>query len=134
MSSDNYKFSQKHNWVLLKRKVAIVGVTDYFLNELGDLIDLNLPKVSDEMIKDITYGVIENMNVLSDLISPISGEIVKVNTELSAKLKSLPKDPYGNSWFVKVRISYPEQLDELMEEEEYDEYVKKLKKKKKKMK
>jgi glycine cleavage system H protein len=131
MKTENLKYSSKHNWVKFKRKIATVGATDYLIDELGDLIDLSLPRVGDEVIADISYGDIESVDVLSDLISPVSGEVIKVNTDLATKLKALQKNPFGNSWFIKVRMLDAEQLDTLMDEDEYEEYKKSLKKKKK---
>ncbi len=128
MKTENLKYSSKHNWVKFKRKIATVGVTDYLINELGDLIDLSLPKVGDEVISGISYGEIESIDVISDLISPISGGVIKVNTDLATKLRALQKNPFGNSWFIKVRMLYAEQLDSLMDEDEYEEYKKSIRK------
>ena len=118
MKSENLKYSPNHNWIKFKRKIATIGVTDYLINEFGDLIDLSLPKVGDEVISDISYGDIESVDILSDLISPVSGEVIKVNTDLATKLKALQKNPFGNSWFIKVRMLDAEQLDTLMDEDE----------------
>ncbi len=126
------KYSLEHNWVSLKRTVVSIGVTDYFIHELGDLIDLSLPKISDEIIAGISYGEIESINEFSDLTAPISGGVVKVNMDIVTKLKALQKDPFGDGWFLKVKIIDPGQLDGLMDEAEYEEYTKSLKKKKKK--
>jgi glycine cleavage system H protein len=131
MKTENLKYSSKHNWVKFKRKIATIGVTDYLMNELGSLIDLNLPPVGDEVVSGISYGEIESIDVLSDLIAPVSGEVIKVNTELTTKLKGLQKNPFGNNWFIKVRLAETEQLDNLMDEDEYEEYKKSIKNKKK---
>ena len=131
MANNNYKYSLAHNWVLLKRKVASIGVTDYFLNELGYLIDINLPRIGDEIIAGISYGVIESIDEISDLIAPVNGEVMKVNTDLANKLKILQKDPFNDGWFIKVRLHDLDQLDTLMSEEEYKEYKKGIRKKKK---
>ncbi|MBT6045990.1 MAG: glycine cleavage system protein H [Candidatus Scalindua sp.] len=129
MKKAKIKFTPEHNWVELKRKVAAIGITDYLIGELGDLIDLCLPKVGEELIYGISYGEIESINILHDLIAPLSGEIVKVNSDLSTSLKVLQKDPYGESWFIKVRLEETEIIDSLMDEDEYDEYIKSIKKK-----
>src|SRR3989338_5714015 len=125
------KYSLEHNWIELKRKVVTIGITDYFVEELGDLIDLCLPKVSEEIIFGISYGEIESINILHDLIAPLSGEIVKVNSDLVASLKILQKDPFDTGWLIKVRIADPGQLDTLMDEDEYEEYKKSIKGKEK---
>ncbi len=121
------KYSPEHNWIELKRKVVTIGITDHFLFELGDLIDLCLPRVGEEIITGISYGEIESVNVLRDLIAPLSGEIVKVNSDLVTNLRTLQKDPFDNGWFIKVRIADTEQLDTLMDEDEYEEYRKSIK-------
>ncbi len=129
MKKGNLKYSLDHNWVELKRKVVTIGVTDYFIDELGDLIDLCLPKVNEDIILGISYGEIESINVLHDLIAPLAGVIVKVNSDLVTTLKALQKNPFDDSWLIKVRIEDPEQLDALMDEDEYEEYKKSIKKK-----
>lgn len=129
MKKGKLKYSLEHNWVELKRKVVTIGVTDYFIDELGDLIDLCLPKVNEDIILGISYGEIESINVLHDLIAPLMGAIVKVNLDLVTTLKVLQKNPFDDGWLIKVRITDPEQLDALMDEDEYEEYKKSIKKK-----
>ncbi len=129
MKKGKLKYSLEHNWVELKRKVVTIGVTDYFIDELGDLIDLCLPKVNEDIILGISYGEIESINVLHDLIAPLMGAIVKVNLDLVTTLRVLQKNPFDDGWLIKVRITDPEQLDALMDEDEYEEYKKSIKKK-----
>ena len=129
MKKGKLKYSLEHNWVELKRKVVTIGVTDYFIDELGDLIDLCLPKVNEDIILGISYGEIESINVLHDLIAPLMGAIVKVNIDLVTTLRVLQKNPFDDGWLIKVRITDPEQLDALMDEDEYEEYKKSIKKK-----
>ena len=132
MKKVKIKYSLKHNWIELKRKVVTIGVTDYLMNELGDLIDLCLPRVGEEVIDGTAYGEIESMNTLRDLIAPLNGAIVKVNSDLPTSLKILQKDPYGEGWFIKVRLPEDYSLDFLMDEDEYGEYTKSVRKMKKK--
>ncbi len=129
MKKVKIKYSPEHNWVELKRKVVTIGITDYLTGELGDLIDLCLPRVGEEVISGISYGEIESINILHDLISPLDGGIVKVNSDLPTSLKVLQKDPYGDGWFIKVRLAETDNLDSLMDEDEYEEYIKSIKKK-----
>ena len=129
MKKVKIKYSPKHNWIELKRKVVTIGITDYLIDELGDLIDLCLPKVEEEVIDGIPYGEIESMSTLHDLIAPLNGAIVKVNSDLPTSLKALQRDPYGDGWFIKVRLPEDYSLDFLMDEDEYDEYTKSIKKK-----
>ncbi len=131
MKKVKIKYTPEHNWVELKRKVVTIGITDYLTEELGDLIDLCLPKVTEDVIYGLSYGEIESINTLHDLIAPLSGEIVKVNSDLATSLKVLQKDPYGDGWFIKVRLPETDNLDSLMDEDEYEEYIKSIKKKKK---
>ncbi len=129
MKKGELKYSLDHNWVELKRKVVTIGVTDYFIDELGNMIDLCLPKVNENLLLGIAYGEIESINVLHDLMAPLSGEIVKVNSDLATTLKVLQKNPFDDGWLIKVRMTDPEQLDALMDEDEYEEYKKSIKKK-----
>ncbi len=130
MKKVKLKYSPEHNWIEFKRKVVTIGVTDFLLDEVGDLIDLCLPKAGEEVIFGISYGELESMNILRDLIAPLNGEIVKVNSDLPASLKVLRKDPFGEGWLVKVRLEEDdEHVDSLMDEDEYQEYKKSIKKK-----
>jgi len=129
MKKVKIKYTPEHNWVELKRKVVTIGITDYLTGELGDLIDLCLPKVAEEVIYGLSYGEIESISTLHDLIAPLSGEIVKVNSDLATSLKVLQKDPYGDGWFIKVRLAEGDSLDSLMDEDEYEEYIGSIKKK-----
>ncbi len=129
MKKVKIKYTPEHNWVELKRKVVTIGITDYLTGELGDLIDLCLPKVGEEAIDGISYGELESINTLHDLVAPLSGEIVTVNSDLPTSLKVLQKDPYGDGWFIKVRLAETDSLDSLMDEDEYEEYIKSIKKK-----
>ena len=129
MKKSKLKYSLDHNWVELKRKVVTIGVTDYFIDELGDPIDICLPKVNEDIILGISYGEIESINVLHDLMAPLMGAIVKVNSDLVTTLRVLQKNPFDDGWLIKVRITDPEQLDALMDEDEYEEYKKSIKKK-----
>ncbi len=131
MKKVKIKYSPKHNWIELKRKVVTIGLTDYIIDELGDLIDLCLPKVGEEVIDGIPYGEVESINTLLDLIAPLNGAIVKVNSDLPTSLKVLQRDPYGDGWFIKVRLPEDYSLDFLMDEDEYKEYTKSIKKKEK---
>ena len=129
MKKVKIKYSPGHNWVELKRKVVTIGITDYLIGELGDLIDLCLPKTGEEVIDGISYGEVESMSTLHDLIAPLNGAIVKVNSDLATSLKVLQRDPYGDGWFIKVRLPEDYDLDFLMDEDEYEEYTKSIKKK-----
>ncbi len=129
MKKVKLKYSPEHNWIEFKRKVVTIGVTDFLLEEVGDLIDLCLPKVGEEVIYGISYGELESMNILRDLIAPLNGEIVKVNSDLPASLKVLQKDFFGDGWLIKVRLEGTEHVDSLMDGEEYEEYKKGIKKK-----
>ncbi len=115
------KYSPKHNWIELKRKVVTIGITDYLTDELGDLIDLCLPKVGEEVIDGISYGEVESISSLHDLTAPLNGAIVKVNSDLATSLKVLQKDLFGDGWVIKVRLPEDYSLDFLMDEDEYDE-------------
>ncbi len=131
MKKAKLKYSSEHNWVEFKRKVVTIGVTDFLLDEVGDLIDLCLPKAGEEVIHGISYGELESMNILRDLIAPLNGEIVKVNSDLPGSLKVLQKDYFGEGWLIKVRLEEIGEIDSLMDGEEYEEYKKSIKKKEK---
>lgn len=129
MSPRKLKYSLTHNWIKPRKNIVTIGVTDYFLKRFGDVIDLSLPKAKEEIISGISYGEIESVNVLIDLIAPVSGEVTKANSDLLSNLSRLGKDPFGVGWFIKVRITDPKELDVFMDEDEYEEYKKSIRRK-----
>lgn len=114
------KYTKEHEWVLLEGDTAIVGITQYAADALGEIVFVDLPKVgaSTEFMK--IFGEVESTKSVSELYSPISGEVIEVNANLTAAPESVNSDPFGTGWLIKVKFS---EIPELMSSTEYDALV-----------
>ncbi len=128
MYPKNLKFSQTHEWVEVDRDVVTVGITDFAAKRLTDLAYLELPSAGEKVAKGSSFGVVETVKAISDLYSPVSGKIIKVNENLSKEPDIVTEDPYGKGWMIVVEIEDLSELDALMDSEEYEQFVEKEKK------
>jgi len=124
---EDLKYSQTHEWVKVDKDIATVGITGFAAKRLTDLAYLELPSPGEKVAKGSSFGVVETVKAVSDLYSPISGEIIKVNENLSKEPDIVTEDPYGEGWMIKVKIEDQTELDTLMDSEEYEEFVNKEK-------
>lgn len=124
MYPENLKYARTHEWVRLEGDVAVIGITDFAANELADLVFIELPSEGDRLSQGSRFGEIESVKAVSDLNSPVSGEIVEVNGKLSEQIDLISNDPYGEGWMIRVRIENREELNTLMSAEEYEQFVK----------
>jgi glycine cleavage system H protein len=114
------KFSEDHEWVVTNDDgTALIGITDYAQEQLGELVYIELPEVGTEVEKGDAVAVIESVKSASDLLMPISGEIIEVNEELDADPGKVNEDALGAGWFIKVKMADEGELDDLMDEEKY---------------
>ena len=125
MYPKNLKYSQTHEWVKVDKDVVTIGITDFAAKQLTDLAYLELPSIGEKVAKGSSFGVVETVKAVSDLYSPISGKIIKVNENLSKELDILTEYPYGEGWMIMVEIEDLSELDALMDSEEYEQLVKK---------
>ena len=117
------KYSKEHEWVASEETVATIGITDYAQDQLGEIVYVELPAVGDKISKDDAFGVVESVKAVSDIYAPVSGTVVEVNQELPESPEMINEDPYGDGWLVKVKVSDPTELDDLLDNEEYEELV-----------
>ena len=114
------KYSEDHAWVKVQDEdLVTIGITDFAQEQLGDLVYVELPKVGHELIRGDNISVIESVKSASDLVAPVSGEIVEVNDRLADDPELVSDNPMGEGWFIKVKLSKPSELDELMDEKSY---------------
>ena len=125
MTPEDSKYAKSHEYVHVEGEVGTIGITDYAQKELGDVVFVELPQVGSELEQGDEFGSIESVKAVSELFSPVSGEVVEVNEALTDKPELVNTDPYGDGWMMKMRLSTPEEVDEMMTAEEYDEYVEK---------
>jgi glycine cleavage system H protein len=117
------RYTKEHEWVRVEGDAGVVGVTDYAQDQLGDLVYLDLPAAGASVAQYAKLGEIESVKAVSDLYSPVSGEIVKVNQEAVDSPELVNSDPYGRGWLIKVRLSNPSEIDGLLDAAAYEELV-----------
>ena len=121
---ESLRYSETHEWVKVEGDIAIVGVTDFAQSEMGDITYVDMPDVDDEVVKDEEFGALESVKASSDLICPVSGVVVENNEALEDAPELVNQDPYEN-WIVKVKMSDPEELNDLISAEEYTKLTEK---------
>lgn len=117
------KYSKEHEWVKVDGKVAIVGITAFAQEQLGDVVYVELPKVGDPVKAGDTFGVVESTKAVSDLYSPVTGTIVEVNDPIADSPETVNSDPYGEAWLIKVELSNPSEVDGLLDADGYQAHV-----------
>ena len=117
------KYSKEHEWVVADDAVATIGITDHAQDQLGEIVYLELPAVGEKISKDDPFGVVESVKAVSDIYAPVSGTVVETNEGLPESPEVINEDPYGDGWLIKVRISDPSELEDLMDAEEYEDMV-----------
>ena len=127
MYPKDLKYAQTHEWVGVDKDMATVGITDFATKQLTDLVYVELPSPEGRVSKGSSFGAVESVKAVSDLCSPVSGKIIKVNEKLSMQPEIINQDPYGEGWMIKVKIEDQTELDALMDSEEYEELVRKEK-------
>lgn len=117
------RYAKSHEWVRIEGDVAVIGVSDYAQHLLSDIVYVELPEVGDKLSKGETMGTVESVKAAEDAISPISGEVIEVNTELEDNPEWVNQDPYGKAWLLKAALSDQDELTELMDAAAYETYV-----------
>ncbi|HHT9129688.1 MAG TPA: glycine cleavage system protein H [Candidatus Brocadiaceae bacterium] len=120
------KYTPTHEWFLVDNKSITVGLTKFIIDKLDRLLFLDLPKVGDEILPGICFGEVESLDMLIDITSPLSGEVISVNERLYENLGTLSEDPYSHGWLIKFVSTENHLLDELMNAEEYTTHITKL--------
>jgi glycine cleavage system H protein len=120
---EDLRYTKEHEWCRVKGKVATIGITDHAQEQLGDVVYIELPKEGEEVKKDEAFGVIESVKAVSDLFSPVDGKVIEVNDPLLDGPGIVNDDPYEEGWMIRVQMTDPSDVEELMTAEEYAEYV-----------
>jgi glycine cleavage system H protein len=116
---ENVKYTADHEWIRVEGKFGWIGITDYAQGELGDIVYVEIPAVGTKIEKGKSFGTIEAVKAVSDLFAPIAGEVVEINAEMKDHPEVVNKDPYGEGWMVKIVITDPAQLDDLLDVQAY---------------
>ena len=126
MSGENpsdLKYTREHEWVRVDGSTATVGITRFAVEQLGDITMVDLPKEGETVKKNDVIGTVESVKAVSDIYSPVSGKIAKVNTPLTDSPEYLSDEPYDDGWMVQIEISNPAELDELMDAAAYEAFL-----------
>ena len=124
MRPDDRKYRSSHEWVRVEGDHCWVGITDYAVGHLSDLVFLDLPDLGTDVMANEPFGEIESVKAVSDLYCPVTGEIVEHNEELLGDLTVLNKDPWDKGWMVKIRMEKPSELNDLLDAAGYEEVIK----------
>lgn len=119
---ENLKYSKTHEWAKIENDIVTIGISDYAQDQLGDIVFIEIPKVGTTVTKGEEFGSIESVKSVSELISPVTGEVIEVNESITEAPETINAKPY-DSWMIKVKISNPSELDDLMSAQDYEKFI-----------
>jgi glycine cleavage system H protein len=120
---EDLRYTKEHEWLRADGDVGTIGITEHAQKELGDIVYVDLPKVGARIEQGKSLGSVESVKAVSDIYSPVSGEIIEVNESLAQAPEKLNQDPHGAAWLVKMRMSAPDELKKLLSAADYQTYV-----------
>lgn len=121
---ENLHYSKDHEWVRVDGDIAIIGITDYAQNSLGDVVYVELPKPGDDFSANEPFGSVESVKAVSEMFTPVSGEVVEINETLADEPEKVNSDPYDSGWMIRLRMSNPGEVDSLLTAAEYEDFTK----------
>src|SRR5215211_2503729 len=121
---ENLRYSKDHEWVKVDGDVASIGITDYAQHSLGDVVYVDMPRVGDKFGMHESFGSVESVKAVSEIFTPVSGEVVEVNEALQDEPEKVNTDPYGDGWMIRIRMSNPGEVDSLLSAAEYEDFTK----------
>jgi glycine cleavage system H protein len=123
MYPDDLYYTETHQWARVAGDLATIGITDYAQDQMGDLVYVELPEVGDEVNAGAPLGQVESVKAVSDVVSPVSGEVTEVNQALVDAPETVNRDPYGDGWLAKIRVSDKSEVDALLDSAAYQEHL-----------
>jgi len=120
---EELKYTEEHEWVMIEEDIVTVGITDFAQDSLGDVVFVELPEVGANVEAGKSFGVVESVKAVSDVYSPVTGEVVEVNEELPDSPETINTSPYEDGWMVKIRLSDTAELDDLLDADAYQAFV-----------
>jgi len=120
---DNLLYTKDHEWIRIDGDHAVVGITDFAQSELGDIVYVEVETVGETLDKEAVFGTVEAVKTVSDLFMPLSGEVLEMNTSLDGNAEIINKDPYGDGWMIKIKISDPSEVNSLLKANDYKALV-----------
>lgn len=119
----DYHYTKDHEWIKVDGGVGTIGITDYAQNELGDVVFVELPKAGAKVSAGASFGTVESVKAVSEIFSPVSGEVTETNSLLADSPEKINSDPHGAAWLVKVKLGNPKEVDSLMDAAAYQKYI-----------
>ncbi len=119
----SFRYTKQHEWADVKGEIATIGITDYAQHELGDVVFAELPKVGAKVEAGKSFGTVESVKAVSEIYSPVSGEVVEANADLQNTPEAINTDPHGAAWLVKVKLANPAELNGLMDAKAYEAFI-----------
>ena len=123
MYPGDVRYTREHEWIRLEGQTAVIGITSYAQDELGDVVYVELPSVGDMVSSGSEFGTVESVKAVSPLFAPLAGEIVEVNEALIGQPELVNAEPYGSGWMIKVAASRTDELDGLLDAKAYEQFV-----------
>ena len=123
MYPTDYRYTKEHEWIQVEGSTGTVGITDYAQHELGDVVYVELPKPGAKLEAHQSFGTVESVKAVSEIYSPVSGEVLEVNAALSSEPEKINQDPHGAAWLVKIKLANPKELAGLMDAAAYQNYI-----------
>jgi glycine cleavage system H protein len=123
MYPNEYRYTKEHEWIKLDGPVGTIGITDYAQAELGDVVFVELPKVGAQIKAGQSFGTVESVKAVSEIFSPVTGEVTETNAALADAPEKINKDPHGAAWLVKVRLTDTKEISRLMDAAAYQAYI-----------
>ena len=120
---DDLKYHREHDWARIDGDEAVLGITWWAQDALGELVHFEAPSVGDTVTKDEAYGEVESVKAVSDVIAPLSGEVLAVNSAVVDAPETVNDEPYGNGWLIRIRMTDPSQVDGLLDMDAYKQVV-----------
>jgi len=121
---EDLHYSKDHEWVRVEGDQAIIGITDYAQNSLGDVVYVELPKPGDKFAGNEPFGSVESVKAVSEVFTPIAGTVVTINESLADEPEKVNSDPYGQGWMIRLRMDNPGEVDSLLNAAEYEDFTK----------
>ena len=120
---ENLKYTKDHEWLRIEGDEGYIGITEFAQKELGDIVFVEVETIEETLDKEEIFGTIEAVKTVSDMFMPISGEVIDFNQSLEANPEIINTDPYGEGWIIKIKITKPEEIKELLSSEQYKEII-----------
>lgn len=121
---ENLHYSKDHEWIKAEGDIGTIGITDHAQHSLGDVVYVELPKVGDTFEAHEAFGSVESVKAVSEIFTPVSGEVIEVNESLQDEPEKVNNDPYGAAWMIRIRMKNPGEVDSLLSAAEYEDFTK----------